>query len=70
MVMKVELANVPGVLATQIDIEFLRSCAEQLNAHPDQLIELVSSDDPVRNRFLITTLIHFGVSCGKIRLVY
>ncbi len=67
--MKIEISAEAGVLVNQYDLEILYACAKKIVATPGQTIELVNSGSEVKNRYLMMTLIHFGVSCGQIKLV-
>ena len=67
--MKIELMQQQGVLATENDLAMLRTYAETLQANPTQHIEIVKCHSNVKNRYIFQTLLHFGASCGQIRLV-
>ena len=67
--MKIDITNKPGVLITQHDLAILHACAEKLKSDPGQHIEVINCNNTIKNRYIIHTLIHFGASCGQIKLV-
>jgi len=55
-----------NVLVTHEHLRKLRECAEQLQGSESNKLYIVAQRNNPQVKFLIKTLIHLGVSCGKI----
>jgi hypothetical protein len=56
------------VVATHRELALLRRCAKLAMDEPQQVIHVVSPDDTGRANYIVKTLMHFGVSCGQIKV--
>jgi hypothetical protein len=54
------------VIATHQELAILRRCATLACGEPDQIIHVISRDKSSHTKFIVNTLMHFGVSCGQI----
>ncbi|MCI0508290.1 MAG: hypothetical protein L0Z73_19615 [Gammaproteobacteria bacterium] len=54
------------VIATHQELAILRRCATLACGEPDQIIHVVSRAKSNHTKFIVNTLMHFGVSCGQI----
>lgn len=56
------------VVATHREFGILRRCADILASNPDQELHILSPGNMVRTRYIVKTLMHLGVSCGRINV--
>ncbi|WP_455208706.1 hypothetical protein [Kaarinaea lacus] len=56
------------VIATHQELAILRRCATLACDKPNQVIHVVSGDRTKHTKFIVNTLMHFGVSCGQINV--
>lgn len=54
------------VVATHYELAILRRCAKLVNSKPGQLVHVISPSQTPHTDYIVTTLMHFGVSCGQI----
>jgi len=62
----VVLGTQENVLVTHEHLKQLRHCAEQMQQASDEKLYIIGSRNNPQIKFLVKTLIHLGVSCGKI----
>ena len=56
------------VIATHQELAILRHCATIACDEPDTVIHVIAVDKSKHTRFIVKTLMHFGVSCGRINV--
>ena len=56
------------VLATHRELSVLRRCAEMLREKSPRFIHVVANANTKKTKFIVNTLMHLGVSCGKIKV--
>jgi hypothetical protein len=54
------------VVATHHELAMLRQCASKAAQTPNHVIHVISSRNQQRINYVVRTLMHFGISCGKI----
>jgi hypothetical protein len=57
------------ILATHKELEILRSCSRLINSGSNHKVYIVAPAGNKQTDFITKTLIHFGVSCGRISVV-
>jgi hypothetical protein len=57
------------ILATHKELEILRSCSRLINLESNHKVYIVAPAGNKQTDFIIKTLMHFGVSCGRISVV-
>lgn len=60
------LSDSENVLATHRELLIMRQCSDFLKDRPERIIHVLTAGKRTKNRFIENTLLHLGVSCGKI----
>ena len=54
------------VVATHQELAMLRQCAEHASENKNYIVHVISSCTQQQIYYLVKTLMHFGISCGRI----
>lgn len=56
------------VIATHREFAILRRLANAMAKNPEQVIHILSPGNMARTKYIVKTLMHLGVSCGRINI--